>query len=84
MSMSKFSKKEFAKLKKWSVTISDEQLKKEYYYALSKTLSKPTKDMSDRGFDLADIREMEKFDRWLVRRFAMLRVICIERGIDLA
>ena len=32
------NKREFAKLKKWTDTLTDEQLKEEYYNAMFKTL----------------------------------------------
>ena len=39
--------------------------------------------MYERGYDIADIREREKHERWLSRRSAMLEDICRERGIKL-
>lgn len=49
------NKREFAKLKKWTDTLTDE----------------------------VDIREREKYEKWLCRQSDMLEVICCERGITL-
>lgn len=77
------NKREYAKLKKWTDTLSDEQLKKEYYDALYDSLGSQTEEMYERGYDIADILEREKHERWLSRRSAMLEMICSERGIEL-
>ena len=77
------NKREYAKLKKWTDTLTDEQLKKEYYDALYDSLGSQTEEMYERGYDIADILEREKHERWLSRRSAMLERICSERGIEL-
>ena len=77
------NKRELAKLKRWTDTLTDEQLKKEYYDAVFKTLGSQAEEMYERGYDIADIREREKYERWLSRRRAMLEMICSERGIEL-
>ena len=75
------NKREFAKLKKWTNTLTDEELKKEYYDAAFKTLGSQAEIMYERGYDEADIREREKYERWLSRQSDMLEMICSERGI---
>lgn len=77
------NKREFAKLKKWTDTLTDEELKKEYYDAVFDALGSQTEEMYERGYDIADIREREKHERWLSRRSDMLENICSERGIKL-
>lgn len=77
------NKRELAKLKKWTDTLTDEQLKKEYYDAVFDTLGSQAEEMYDRGYDIADIREREKYERWLSRQSDMLETICLERGIKL-
>ena len=77
------NKREYAKLKKWTDTLTDEQLKKEYYDAVFDTLGSQAEEMYERGYDIADILEREKHERWLSRRSAMLEMICSERGIKL-
>ena len=77
------NKREFTKLKKWTDTLTDEQLKKEYYDAMFKTLGSQTEEMYERGYDIADILEREKYERWLSRQSDMLEEVCRERGIAL-
>ena len=77
------NKRELVKLKKWTDTLTDEQLKEEYYDAVFDTLGSQAEEMYERGYDEADIREREKHERWLSRRSAMLEKICLERGIEL-
>ena len=50
------NKREYAKLKKWTDTLTD---------------------------DIANIREREKYERWLSRQADMPEMICSERGIKL-
>lgn len=75
------NKREFAKLKKWTDTLTDEELEKEYYDAFFRTIGSQADEMYERGYDPADIRDIEKYERWLSRRIDMLEVICCERGI---
>lgn len=48
-----------------------------------KTLGSQAEEMYERGYDEADIREREKYERWLSRQSDMLEAICCERGITL-
>lgn len=57
------NKREYAKLKKWTDTLTDEQLKEEYYDAMFDTLGSQAEEMYERGYDIADIREREKVER---------------------
>ena len=77
------NKREFTKLKKWADTLTDEQLKKEYYDAVFDSLGSQTEEMYERGYDIVDILEREKYEKWLSRRSDMLENICSERGIKL-
>ena len=77
------NKRELAKLKKWTGTLTDEQLKEEYYDAVFDTLGSQAEEMYERGYDIADIREREKYERWLSRQADMLEMICSEREITL-
>lgn len=79
----RMNKRELAKLKKWTDTLTDEELKREYYDAVFDTLGSQAEEMYERGYDIADIREREKHERWLSRRSDMLEEICSERGIAL-
>lgn len=77
------NKREYAKLKKWTDTLTDEQLKKEYYDAVFETLGSQTEEMYERGYDISDIIEREKYERWLSRQSDMLEDLCRERSIKL-
>lgn len=77
------NKREYAKLKKQTDTLSDEQLKKEYYDALYDSLGSQTEEMYECGYDIVDILEREKYEKWLSRQSDMLEEICRERGITL-
>ena len=77
------NKREYAKLKKWTDTLTDEQLKKEYYDAVFKTLGSQAEEMYERGYDISDIIEREKYERWLSRQSDMLEDLCRERSIKL-
>lgn len=77
------NKRELAKLKKWTDTLTDEQLKKEYYDAVFDTLGSQTEEMYERGYDVVDIQGREEYERWLSRRSDMLEEICRKRGIEL-
>ena len=46
------NKRELAKLKKWTDTLTDEQLKEEYYDAVFDTLGSQAEEMYERGYDL--------------------------------
>lgn len=56
---------------------------KEYYDAVFDTLGSQAEEMYERGYDIADILEREKYERWLSRQSSMLEMICSERGIVL-
>lgn len=77
------NKRELAKLKKWTDTLTDEELKKEYYDAVFDTLGSQAEEMYERGYDIADIQEREKHERWLSRQSAMLEELCCQRNIKL-
>lgn len=77
------NKREYTKLKKWTDTLTDEELKKEYYDAVFDSLGSQTEEMYERGYDIVDILEREKYEKWMSRQSAMLEKICRERGITL-
>lgn len=77
------NKRELTKLKRWTDTLTDEELIKEYYDAVYKTLGSQAEEMYERGYDRADIIEREKYERYLQRYSDMLEYICNERGIKL-
>ena len=59
------------------------KLKKEYYDAVFDSLGSQAEEMYERGYDIVDILEREKYEKWLSRQSDMLEMICSERGIKL-
>ena len=77
------NQRELKKVKKWTDTLTDEQLKKEYYDAVEQTLGSQCEEMYERGYDISDILEREKYERELGRRSDMLEYLCAEINIKL-
>lgn len=77
------TKKERNEIVKWASTLTDEELKGEYYDAVYDTLGSQTEEMYERGYDIQDIIEREKFEKWLEQRCDLIEVLCYERGIKL-
>lgn len=73
------NKRELKKLKKWTDTLTDEQLKKEYYDTLYQTLGSQCEEMYERGYDIADILEREEYEKELDRQSDMLEYLCAEK-----
>jgi len=49
----------------------------------TRTLGSQTEEMYERGYDISDIIEREKYERWLSRQSDMLEDLCRERSIKL-
>ena len=77
------TKKEKNDIIKWASTLTDEQLEKEYYDAVFDTLGSEAEEMYERGWDMVDIIEREKFEEWLCQKSHLLEQLCEERGIKL-
>jgi hypothetical protein len=68
---------------KWSNTLTNEELEKEYYSAIMDSLGSETEEMYELGWDMRDILEREKFEKWLCKKSHLLEKLCTERGIKL-
>ena len=68
---------------KWASTLSDEELEKEYYDAAFDTLGSQAEEMYERGWDMQDIIEREKYEKWLCQKADLLEQLCYERGIKI-
>lgn len=77
------TKKERNEIIKWASTLTDEELKGEYYDAVYDTLGSQTEEMYERGYDIQDIIEREKFEKWLDQRCDLIEELCYKRGIKL-
>lgn len=67
----------------WASTLTDEELKGEYYDFVFDCLGSQAEEMYERGWDMADILEREKFEKWLGEKSDLIEKLCYERGIKL-
>lgn len=67
----------------WARTLSNSELEKEYYEISFDCLGSEAEEMYERGWDMVDILERDKYERDLGVKVGILEGICIERGIKL-
>ena len=77
------TKSERNQIIKWANALTDEELEKEYYRAVQDTLGSEAEEMYERGYDIQDIIEREKYEDWLDQKCDILERLCCERGIEL-
>ena len=77
------TRKERNDIIKWANTLTDEQLKDEYYDAVYGSLGSVAERMYDLGYDIADIREQEENEKFENERCDVLESLCYMRGIKL-
>lgn len=77
------TKSEKNKIIKWASTLTDDELEKEYYHAVYDTLGSESEIMYERGYDMQDIIEREKYEDWLDQKCDLLERLCYDRGIEL-
>ena len=70
-------------LLKWAETLTNEELEKEYYDAVFDCLGSVAEEMYERGYEISDIKEQEKFEKYQSEKTHILETLCIERGIKL-
>ena len=70
-------------LMKWAESLTDEELEKEYYNAVNDCLGSQTEEMYELGYDIVDIVEREKHEKYLCERSSFLGVLCEQRGLKL-
>lgn len=75
--------KEKNNLVKWANTLSDKELKDEYYEAVYDSLGSQTDKMYELGYDMRDIKEQEEYEKYLCEKADILENICVERGIGI-
>ena len=68
---------------KWAASLTDEELEKAYYDAVYDSLGSQTEEMYERGYDIRDIEEREKHEKFLCEKSSLLGMICEERGLKL-
>lgn len=77
------TKSERKQIIKWANTLTDDEIEEEYYRAVYNTLGSKAEEMYEQNWDMQDIIEREKFEKWLGQRADILEKICCERGIKL-
>ena len=77
------TKSERNQIIKWANTLTDEELKSEYYDVAFDCLGSQAEEMYERGYDMVDILEREKFEKWLGEKSDVLETLCYGRGIKL-
>ena len=68
---------------KFAEKLTDEELKEEYYDVADKCLGSVSEKMYELGYDIADIVEREKYEKYLGQRADLLGALCEQRGIKL-
>ena len=76
-------KKDKDEIIKWAEKLSNEELEKEYYNNVLNCLGSDAEIMYERGYDMADIREQEKLEKYQNEKTHIIEQLCIERGIKL-
>ncbi len=77
------TKAERNKIVKWAESATDEELEKEYYDSVSNSLGSQAEDMYELGYDLADIKEREQYEKFLCQKSSLLEELCCKRNIEL-
>lgn len=77
------TRKERNEIVKFAEKLTDEELEKEYYNAVDSSLGSQCEDMYELGYDIADIAEREKHEKYLGQRAGLLGALCEQRGIKL-
>lgn len=76
-------KSEKKALEKWAENLTDEQLEKEYYNAVNDSLGSQTEKMYELGYDIVDIKEREKYEKYLIEKSSIIEELCEKRDIKL-
>lgn len=77
------TKSERNQIIKWASTLTDKELENEYYDSVFDCLGSQAEEMYERGWDMVDIIEREKYEKWLGQRADLLEELCYKRGIKL-
>ena len=67
---------------KWANTLNDEELLHACCDATYDCLGSQVDEMIEQGYDLVDIQERRKYEKYLAQKANILQVMCNERGIQ--
>lgn len=76
-------KSERNSIAKWAESMTDRELEKEYYDSVYNSLGSQAEKMYELGYDMVDIVEREKHEKYLCQRIDILESLCEKRGIKL-
>lgn len=68
---------------KWSNSVSNKELERIYYDTVFDTLGTQTDSMFELGYDIVDILEREKYEKFMRQKADLLEILCVKRGIKL-
>lgn len=77
------TRKERNNIIKFTEKLNNKELEEEYYEAVWGCLDSRVDKMYDLGYDILDIVEREKQEKYLKERVDLLGYLCEERGIRL-
>lgn len=77
------TKKDQNEIIKFAEKLTDEELENEYYDSIYNSLGSQCNDMYELGYDIADIAERKKYEKYLSQRSDLLWALCEQRGIKL-
>lgn len=77
------TKSEKNEIIKWSNTVSNEELERTYYDTVFNTLGTQIDDMYELGYDMTDILEREKYEKYMSQKADLLEMLCAKRDIKL-
>lgn len=63
--------------------LSDEELEAEYYDLVYCGLGSQAEAMYDQGYDMQDIIERQKYEKFICQKCDLVAILCEERGIKL-
>ena len=76
-------KSERNKIIKWASVLSDEELEDKYYDLVYESLGSQTDAMYELGYDMADIIEQQKYEKFIREECDLIGDLCEKRGIKL-
>lgn len=77
------TKSEKNEIIKWSNSVTNEELERAYYNTVYDSLGTQTDDMYELGYDITDIMEREKFEKYMSQKAEVLEMLCVKRDIKL-
>lgn len=70
-------------IEKWATTLTDEELERQYYALDYDSSLWQSEQMLEAGYDLADILERRKFEKFMSEKCDLLGYLCEQRDIKL-